>query len=216
MDGKGLSRRQFLALGGGSVAALCAGVAFDRRSSAPVAVDGAGPAGATTSFRRPPFADAFVNGALPDWNVRRGVAILGATPFGIARAANRVLDRSDFLAGHGTVLGLDGALAAGTGPGLIETVDAFLFEPGSTYRLSFGVAGSHQSSDRLPPSTLTARLPGLGASTRVTLQPHDGFRSHTLDVTVDRPTTSTIVFASENAPGQAGLLLESVSLVEHA
>jgi len=46
----------------------------------------------------------------------------------------------------------------------------------------------------------------------VTRSPLDDFRTFTLQVPVTRPATSTIVLASENAPGQAGVLLESVSL----
>lgn len=213
-DGVRLSRRQFLVLGGVGVAAVYAGTALARTPSGSAVTD-IDPTGAvpTHPLRRPPFSDTFANDALPAWNVRRPVAIIGTTPFGSPLPANQVLDRTDFLRGRGMVIGLDGPLAGSTGPGLIETLDAFVFEPGSTYTLAFSVAGSHQSADRLPPSTLTAGLPGLGASKRVTRRPQDDFLDFTLNVDVPRPATSTIVFSSENAPGQAGLLLESVSLV---
>lgn len=213
-DGIRLSRRRFLALGGASVAVVYAGTASARTpsGSAVAGIDRTG-ADPPLLLRRPPFIDTFSNDALPAWNVRRPVAILGTTPFGFPLPANRVLDRTDFLRGRGTVIGLDGPLAGSTGPGLMETLDAFVFEPGFTYTLAFSVAGSHQSADRLPPSTLTAGLPGVGASRRVTRRPQDDFLDFSLDVEVRRPAVSTIVFSSENAPGQAGLLLESVSLV---
>lgn len=217
-DERGLSRRQFLGLGAGTAIALWAGIGPRRAPGSSVHVDvddAASPIG-VDGFRRPPFVETFADDALPAWNVRRPVAILGATAFGTPRPANSTLDRSELLQGRGTVIGLDGPLAASAGPGLIETVDAFMFEPGRAYSLSFSVAGSHQSRDRLPPSTLSARLPGLGAGTRVTRRPLDDFRTFSLDVFVAEPAVSTIVFSSENAPGQAGLLLESVALVEQS
>jgi len=210
----GLSRRQLLLFGGAGAALLYAG----RATLLPV-----GPGGhsaprpedrvvATPDLRGLAFSDAFANPALPGWNVRRPVAILGATPFGFGYAGNSVLDRPEVLQGRGTVIGLDGPMGASSGPGLIETADAFAFEPGATYRLRFSVAGSQQRADRLPASTVVASLPGLGVEKRVTRQPGDGFLEFDLDVPVDAVAMSTIVFSSENAPGQAGLLLESVSL----
>lgn len=214
----GLSRRHFLVAGGGGAALLWAGwTGLARR--APGGPAAAGPVAAVRPATAPglrelPFADAFADPALPSWNVRRPVAILGTTAFGFGHPANAVLDRPEVLQGRGTVIGLDGPLAGSTGPGLLETVDAFVFEPGATYRLAFSVAGSQQRADRLPPSTLTASLPGLGVSRQVTRRPADGFLEVTLDAPVTGPALSTIVLASENAPGQAGLLLESVSLTK--
>jgi hypothetical protein len=215
-----LSRRKFLTLSGGGVAVVWAGSKLVLPRLSPSATTPAAPVapvvgpGSTPSLRALPFSDDFANSALPEWNVRRPVAILGTTPYGFRYPATEALDRTDFLHGRGTVIGLDGPRAGASGPGLIETVDTFVFEPGSTYTLKFRVAGSHQSSDRLPPSTVTASLPGLGVSKTVTRQPHDDFLEFPLEVPVTSPATSTIAFASQNAPGQAGLLLESVSLAK--
>lgn len=159
-----------------------------------------------------PFADDFANAALPEWNVRRAVSFVGTTSFGAPRPGSDMLDRVEFLRGRGTVLDLDGPLGVSTGPGLIETVDTFIFEPRATYALRFTVAGSQRSADRMPLSSVTASLPGLGASTHVARMPNDDFLEFTLEVPVSRPALSTIVVSSGNAPGQAGVLLESVSL----
>lgn len=208
-----LTRRQFLILGGGGTAVLWAGVRLTGRSPGDAVTVGAVEESVTApALRVPPFHDTFANAALPAWNVRRPVAVLGTTPFGVALAANRALDGAGFLRGRGTVIGLDGPLAGSSGPGLLVTIDTFAFDAGSTYALTFSVAGSHLSADRMPPSTVVAGLPGLGVSRRVTRSPLDDFRTFTLQVPVTRPATSTIVLASENAPGQAGVLLESVSL----
>lgn len=220
----GFTRRQLLLAGGGAAVVWVGGATVLAKVFGGGVLGGgvsgggvSGPLGGavtTPSLRALPFADDFANAALPEWNVRRPVAILGTTPFGARYAGNDSLDRSDFLRGRGTVVGLDGPLGGATGPGLLETVDTFAFEPGSAYTLTFAVAGSHQSRDRMPPSTVTASLPGLGVSRRVTLQPHDDFLTFSLDVPVTGEARSTIVLASEDAPGQAGLLLESVSLAK--
>ncbi|MEO7837271.1 MAG: hypothetical protein ABIS21_06475 [Acidimicrobiales bacterium] len=220
--GDGFSRRQFLIGGAGGAAALWAGgVTLRRRSGGGVGADGAGdgPAAATIRslpFISLPFIDTFADTALPAWNVRRPVTVLGTTPFGRAFPSNQTLDRPAVLAGRGTVLGLDGRLAGTTGPGLLETIDPFAFEAGSTYELTLGVAGSQQRADRMPPSTVVASLPGLGISTHVVRRPMDGFRPFTLQVPVTRSAASTIVVASGNAPGQAGVLLQFVSLARTA
>ena len=221
----GLSRRQFLLVGGGGAALLWAGgtalmrtVTGGTRTVIGTGAATAGPVEGAFSghaLRGLPFTENFANAALPAWNVRRPVAILGTTPYGFVHPANRALDHPEILQGRGTVIGLDGRLAGSTGPGLLETVDRFAFEPGSTYKLVFVVAGSQQSSDRIPPSTITASLPGLGVAKSVTLRPRDGFMEFTLDVPVGAPASSSIVLASQNAPGQAGLLLESVSLTRN-
>jgi hypothetical protein len=215
--GAGFSRRQFLLAGTGGAALLWAGRAALLAPTPGGGLAASGPlegaAATAPNLRGLPFTDTFANAALPEWNVRRPVGILGTTPYGTPLSGNEALDRTDFLRGRGTVIGLDGPLGSSSGPGLMETVDTFVFEPGA-YTLAFRVAGSHQSADRMPPSTLTASLPGLGVSRQVTRRPHDEFLDFTLDVSVSEPAMSTIVIASENAPGQAGLLLESVSLAK--
>jgi hypothetical protein len=40
----------------------------------------------------------------------------------------------------------------------------------------------------------------------------DGFRTFQLQVRTTASTTSTIVFASDDAPGHAGLILDNVAL----
>lgn len=206
-------------VGGGGAALVYAGrLAWLTKGSEPAAA-GEVATRATTAgvaaaapLRALPFTDSFANAALPGWNVRRPVAILGASPFGLPYPSNQVLDRPEVLHGRGTVIGLDGPVGGSTGPGYLETVDTFVFEPGATYRLRFSVAGSQQRADRLPASTVTASLPGLGVSRRVTRQPQDGFLDFDLEVPVTAAALSTVAFRSENGPGQAGLLLESVSL----
>jgi len=214
-QGSSISRRQLLIAGGGGAALLYAarGALLAGR---PGPLAGAPPeaaAGLAPGLRALPFADDFANPALPGWDVRRPVAILGATAFGFTHPMSTTLDRTDVLAGRGTVIGLDGPLAGSSVPGLMETTEAFVFEPDVAHALRFRVAGSHQRADRLPASTVTASLPGLGISSQVTRRPGDGFLE--FELAVPRQETakmSTIVFRSENAPGQAGLLLESVSL----
>ncbi len=201
-------------VGGGGTAVLWAGRGVLLRAGAG-GVQAAGPVGgpgSVANLRQAPFVDSFANAALPGWNVRRPVAILGTTPYGFTYPSNGVLDHPEFLRGRGTVVGLDGPLAGSTGPGLIETVDAFVFEPGATYALTFSVAGSQQRADLMPPSTVIASLPGLGVSREVTRRPGDGFLEFTLEVPVTAPAISTIVLASGDTPGQAGVLLEAVSL----
>lgn len=213
--GSGISRRQLLIVGGGGAALLYAarGALMAGRPRPPTGATTEAPTGLAPEVRALPFADDFANAALPGWDVRRPVAILGTTPFGFIHPMSATLDRTDVLAGRGTVIGLDGPMAGSSVPGLIETTEAFVFEPGVAHALRFRVAGSHQRADRLPASTVTASLPGLGLSTQVTRRPGDGFRE--FELAVPRQATakmSTIVFRSENAPGQAGLLLESVAL----
>ncbi len=209
-EARGLSRRRFLIISGGGAAALWAAQPGLAQALQPGRL--LGPATAAPPFRLLPFADDFGDATLAQWNVRRSVAILGATSFGLDRPTNGTLDRADFLAGRGTVIGMDGPLGASTGPGLMETVDTFVFEPGATYVLRFTVAGSHQGADRMPLSSVSASLPGLGATTSVARMPADDFLEFSLEVPVARRALSTIVLASGDAPGQAGVLLESVSL----
>ncbi len=213
--GAGLSRRQFLILSGGSAAALWVGYATGAQALQPGSVTRRLPGGVSAPrLRTLPFADDFTNAALPEWNVRRAVSIVGSTPYGTAFPATDALDRTEFLRGRGAVLDLDGPLGVSTGPGLIETVDSFVFEGRATYALRFTVAGSHNAADAMPLSNVSVSLPGLGARKDVARMPNDDFLEFTLEVRVRRPAVSTIVVASGNAPGQAGVLLESLSLTK--
>lgn len=211
--GAGLSRRQFLILGGGSAAAIWVGYSPVAQALQVGQTSGLLPGEVNAPrLRSLPFADDFSDAALPEWNVRRAVSFVGSRPYGAMFPATEALDRTDFLRGRGAVLDLDGPLGASTGPGLIETIDTFVFEGGATYALRFSVAGSHKAADAMPLSSVTVSLPGLGAYKDVKRMPNDDFLEFTLEVPVSTPGISTIVVASGDAPGQAGVLLESLAL----
>jgi hypothetical protein len=168
----------------------------------------------TAAFGELPFADdfdqEFPGGLLTRWNMARPVQLAGTTQFGTPCPANGGLDNTDFLAGHGIVVAMDGMFGGSTGPGRIESAQTFAFHDG-LYNLSFQVAGSHRRADPIP-ATLIASMPGCDATMTVVMVASDGFVRFTLPFLVTFATVSTIVFESGDAPGQAGLLLDDVSL----
>jgi hypothetical protein len=96
---------------------------------------------------------------------------------------------------------------------MLRTVESVPFTPGS-HTLSFELAGSHDPGNLLP-STINASLPGLGVSRSISLLPMADFQPITIDIPVHAPAESRIVFASQDSPGQPGLLLSKVSLTRN-
>ncbi|HEX3539464.1 MAG TPA: hypothetical protein VHT75_03385 [Acidimicrobiales bacterium] len=209
-----LTRRQFL-LGGAAGAAVVWATpklgwwAPAGAQTLTPATDTAGDV--TAALGGLPFGDNFDHelpgGLLRNWNVHQGISLVGTSLFGAASPGNGALDQADFLADHGHAV----ALSSAFGPGRIETVQAFAFQALQRYTLSFDVAGSHRVADPWP-ATLVASLPGCAAALRVTMGSGDGFRTFQLQVRPTASTTSTIVFASDDAPGHAGLILDNVAL----
>ena len=207
-----LTRRQFLV--GGAAGAAMVWAAPKIGFWSPAAAEPSGPAvapDAIVALGTLPFGDDFdeetPGGLLRNWHVRQAISIVGTSLFGATSPANTSLDAADFLAGHGHAV----ALASALGPGRIETVQAFAFQALHRYTLSFDVAGSHRAADPWP-ATLVASLPGCAADLRVTRRSGDGFGHFQLQVQPTMSTTSTIVFASDDAPGHAGLVLDNVEL----
>ncbi|MDP9073457.1 MAG: hypothetical protein M3N98_04630 [Actinomycetota bacterium] len=153
----------------------------------------------------------FPGGLLTNWSVTRPVLLAGTTQFGVPCPTNTGFDNTRFLSGHGIVVGMDGLLAGGTGPGRIESLQTFQF-PSGRYTLSFQVAGSHHGADQWP-ATVVASVPGGNATMTVIGTVSDGFVGYALNFLVSHAAVSTIVFESGDAPGQFGLLLDDVSLV---
>jgi hypothetical protein len=219
MDGvtvPGLTRRQLLVGGAAGAAALWAvpklgwsGVA-DALTLAPADPGAATDDDPSTVVFADDFNQEFPGSLLTRWNVARPVQLVGTSQFGAPCPANSGLDSTDFLAGHGIVVAMDGVIGAGTGPGRIETMQVMTFS-GGRYQLSFNVAGSHHRSDPLP-AKLIASVPGCGAAMTVVRSAPDDFLPYSLDFVVKGPMVSTIVFESGDTPGQAGLLLDDVSL----
>jgi hypothetical protein len=175
------------------------------------------PASFTDDFRR-----EFAGSRLWRWNTFSGVAVFGSTSFGSEALDRSNLEDSAILRGRGMVVALDGRGEGEAVAGRMRTLDSFSFEAGHHYRLEFRVAGSHVARSRATGSSralaqsLTARVPGVGATRTVRLPSHAGFRPVVLEFTPTETTASPIEFVSGGAPGHGGLLLSSVKLAEAA
>jgi hypothetical protein len=211
----GVTRRQFLVAGAAGAAAVWAAPRLGWWSRADALTLGL-PAAPTATPRlgQLPFSDdfdqEFPGQLLTGWSVTRPARLAGTTQSGLPCPANKRFDSTGFLSGHGMVVVMDGAFGATTGPGRIESVHAFALSAGR-YTLSFQVAGSHHGSDPLP-GTLTSSLPGCGAAMSVGCAAAEGFRRYRLTCLVTEVAVTTIVFESNDAPGQAGLVLDDISL----
>jgi hypothetical protein len=151
---------------------------------------------------------------LSKWEVVRPIAVVG-TFFGQSVGLDRPFSPhpTGFLTGHDLMVDLNGEAAGGPFPGMLQSVETVPFTTGS-HTLSFELAGSHDTGNLLP-STINASLPGLGVSRSISLLPMADFRPITIDIPVHAPAESRIVFTSQDAPGQPGLLLSKVSLTRN-
>ena len=129
------------------------------------------------------------------WKVSSGtVDVLGAGYYGALCASGGI---------SGKCLDL-----AGVSAGNILATDSLSLNPGSSYTLSFELAGSQRGNTNTVYVTL-----GSAFSTAVTLASGDKAQTYSYTFTVDNPTIAYLTF--QDAPNSsAGALLGKVSLVD--
>jgi hypothetical protein len=113
----------------------------------------------------------------------------------------------NLLPGNGLYIDMDGSTKS---QGTIHTIQAFNFVPGTTYELSYSLAGSQRDNGN---NSVDVYIPGALVVPTHTLAEEAGFQTFVRQFTVGAPVLAQIFFAAvSRISDNQGLLLDNVKL----